>query len=104
MIEVLFSPQCSEVMQVLKMSPDQVVATINERHCGLVSDGLDRIIAARWFTAESIIFANEDIVGIADDEVEAEVRTSPLLNADSKITLKRSESGFTFVNFNFEAE
>ena len=55
-------------------------------------------------TAESIIFANEDIVGIADDEVEAEVRTSPLLNADSKITLKRSESGFTFVNFNFEAE
>ena len=66
------------------------------------------VLYQKWYwdgiTAESIIFANEDIVGIADDEVEAEVRTSPLLNADSKITLKRSESGFTFVNFNFEAE
>jgi len=49
--------------------------------------------------AESIIFANEDVVGITDDAVEAEVRMSPLVKMDSKITLKRSKSGFTFVNF-----
>ena len=66
------------------------------------------VLYQKWFwegiTAESIIFANEDIVGIADNELEAKVRTSPRLKADSKITLKRSESGFTFVNFNFEIE
>ncbi len=66
------------------------------------------VLYQKWYwdgiTAESIIFANKDIVGIADDEVEAEVRTSPLLKANSEITLKRLESGFTFVNFNFETE
>jgi hypothetical protein len=62
----------------------------------------------KWYwdgiIAESIIFANEDIVGITDAEIETIVRLSPLVKADSKITLKRSKSGFTFVNFNFEAE
>ena len=66
------------------------------------------VLHQKWYwdgiIAESIIFANEDIVGITDDEVETEVRMSSLLKADSKITLKRSKSGFTFVNFNFEAE
>ena len=66
------------------------------------------VLYQKWYwdgiIAESIIFANEDIVGITDDEVETEVRMSPLVKADSKITLKRSKSGFTFVNFNFEAE
>ena len=66
------------------------------------------VLHQRWYwdgiIAECIIFANEDIVSITDDEVETEVRMSPLVKADSKITLKRSKSGFTFVNFNFEDE
>ena len=66
------------------------------------------VLYQKWhwdgITAESFIFASEDIVSIDDHEVEVEVRMSPLLKADSKITLTRSETGFTFVNFNFETE
>jgi hypothetical protein len=51
--------------------------------------------------AESIIFANDDISGLTDEEVEQEVRKSPFIKEDSQITLKRLEE-FTFVNFNFE--
>jgi len=51
--------------------------------------------------AESIIFANDDISGLADEKIEQEVRKSPLIKEDSQITLKRLKE-FTFVNFNFE--
>jgi hypothetical protein len=65
------------------------------------------VLYQKWYwdgvTAESIIFADEDIVGVSDDEIQAEVKDTPLLSADSAITLKRSVSGFTFVNFNFES-
>jgi hypothetical protein len=54
-------------------------------------------------TAESIIFADEDIVGVSDEEIQAEVKDAPLLRADSAITLKRSAPGFTFVNVNLES-
>jgi len=66
------------------------------------------VLYQKWFwdgiTAESIIFANDDVAGLEDGEIMDELRDSPLLQAGSKITLKRSESGFTFVNFNFESE
>ena len=65
-----------------------------------------KVLYQKWFwdgiTAESIIFANEDVINLTDKEIEREVRTSPLLQKASKITLSRSKSGFTFVNFNFE--
>ena len=61
-----------------------------------------------WFwdgiTAESIIFANEDVVDLSDQEIEMKVKTSPFLKPDSSITMTRNRSGFTFVNFNFESE
>ncbi len=66
------------------------------------------VLYQKWYwdgiTAESIIFMNDDISGLNDNEIEFEVRTSPLLSQDSSITLSRSESGYTFVNFNFETE
>lgn len=66
------------------------------------------VLYQKWFwdgiTAESIIFANEDVAELTDKEIEEEVKTSPLLNEGSSVTLKRPESGFTFVNFNFETE
>ena len=46
----------------------------------------------------------EDIDGLEKEENVNEVKTSPLVNKDSKITFKRSDSGFTFVNFNFETK
>ncbi len=65
------------------------------------------VLHQKWFwdsiTAESIIFENEDAAGIKDDELEKNVGTSLLVKKNSEITLKRSESGFTFANFNFEA-
>lgn len=54
-------------------------------------------------SAESIIFANDDVADLTDEEIEQETRKSPLVKEGSQITLKRLDSGFTFVNFNFEA-
>ncbi len=51
--------------------------------------------------AESIIFSNDDIGDLTDQEIEALVRTSPIVKEGSALTLKRT-SDFTFVNFNFE--
>jgi hypothetical protein len=53
-------------------------------------------------TAESIIFDSKDVSGLSDNELEGEVRKSPILKNDSSITLTRTASGFTFANFNFE--
>ena len=52
--------------------------------------------------AESIIFANDDISGMTDEEIEQEVRKSPLVKKGSQILIKRLDAGFTFANFNFE--
>lgn len=53
-------------------------------------------------TAESIIFDSGDVSELSDNALEGEVRKSPIVKNDSSITLTRAESGFTFVNFNFE--
>ena len=58
MIEVLFSPECSELIKILELSPDRVVTTINDRHRGLLSDGLDRIVAAHWFSDEHFVLVD----------------------------------------------
>jgi len=64
------------------------------------------VLYQKWtwdgITAESLIFVTEDIKQMSNKELEREVKTSPLLKADTDITIKRSDSGFTFVNFNFE--
>ena len=53
--------------------------------------------------AESLIFANDDVSRMTDEEIEDEVRKSPLVKNGSQMKIKRSDLGFTFVNFNFEA-
>ena len=53
-------------------------------------------------SAESFIFANEDVADMTDEALEQEVRKSPLVNEESDMTIKRLDAGFTFVNFNFE--
>lgn len=53
------------------------------------------------FWGDSIIFINDDIALLTQSEIEALVRSSTLFQPDSKITYKKSNSGFTFVNFNF---
>lgn len=60
----------------------------------------------KWYwdgiIAESLIFDENDIAAFTDQGLESEVRSSPLIKSDSKVTVSRAESGFVFVNFNFE--
>ena len=66
------------------------------------------ILYEKWsfegVTAESFIFANDDVSGMTDEEIEQKVRQSPLVKEGSEILIKRLDAGFTFVNFNFEAQ
>lgn len=51
--------------------------------------------------AESIIFFNEDIKSLSEEEIKEQLKQSPLLKDNSEITYKKSDV-YTFVNFNFE--
>ena len=63
------------------------------------------VLYQKWLwdgmTGESIIFSSDDAKDLNDDEIKALVKLSPIVKEDSKITLKRSDSGFVFANFNF---
>jgi hypothetical protein len=52
---------------------------------------------------ESIFFANEDITHLNQSDLITLVKSLPLVEPDSTLTYKKSDSGFTFVNFNFHA-
>ena len=64
------------------------------------------VLYQKWnwegISAESLIFCNDDISKLSEEEIEKEVRSSPLVASESKMTIKKSEFGFTFVNFNFK--
>ncbi len=62
----------------------------------------------KWYwdgiTAESIIFSGEDANKLDDQAITDLVRSSTLVKKNSSITIKRSDSEFIFVNFNFVTE
>ena len=64
------------------------------------------IVYEKWYwegiNAESVIFLSEDVKDMDNDDLEKEVRASPLIDVDSQVTIKRGEK-FTFVNFNFSS-
>ncbi len=53
--------------------------------------------------AESIVFFSDDVKTLTDEQLEEIIRPLPLLNKDTKITIKRTDEGYTFVNFNLKA-
>lgn len=53
-------------------------------------------------TAESIVFASDDVSELSDIDLEKLVRQSPIVKSNSSVTLTRTAPEFTFVNFNFE--
>ena len=53
------------------------------------------------YRAESLIFSNDDVSDLTDEEIERLVRTSPFVQEGVSLTLNRS-TNFTFCNFNFE--
>jgi hypothetical protein len=65
------------------------------------------VVYEKWkwdgILAESIIFYEDDVSGMVDNEIISQVKDSPLF--DSKIykgnPTIRHNSGFVFVNFNF---
>ncbi|WP_025209089.1 hypothetical protein [Hippea sp. KM1] len=66
------------------------------------------VLYQKWLwdgiVAESIIFAKEDVKDLEDEEIEKLVKSSPIVKEGSKITLKHSDSGYVFVNFNFDIQ
>ena len=68
--------------------------------------GKYQVLYERWswegISAESFIFESVDISNLTDEELEQEVRKSPLVKMDSAVTIKLLDVGYTFVNFNFE--
>lgn len=54
--------------------------------------------------AESFIFLSADIADLTDEEVQTLAKSSPMIKADSELTLVRHADGYTFVNFNFIAD
>lgn len=58
----------------------------------------------RWenYHGDSIIFANEDVAGLDEEEIKNMVKNDSVCQPGSSLTFKRGASGFTFVNFNFE--
>ncbi len=74
-----------------------------------VLDGVD-VLYQNWIfdgiRAESLIFCAEDIADKNDEELKEWVCSSPVA-AETKpnsMTISRSPSGYTYVNFNFKAQ
>ena len=55
-------------------------------------------------TAESLIFDNNDIVGMSDADIHTVINKSPRITTDSTVEITRSTSGYTFVHFSAAAE
>lgn len=54
--------------------------------------------------AESMIFHNDDVKDLSDEDLIAEVKESPLVKPEKGFTVSRNNPDFTFVNFNFETK
>ena len=52
--------------------------------------------------AESIIFLSEDVSDLSDEQLKALVKSSPLVNQESKLTVNDRSGKYSFVNFNFK--
>lgn len=70
-------------------------------------NGIDALYQ-KWIwegiTAESLIFANADVADLDELALKAIVSNSSYANGAStdKMTYSQSQTGYTFVNFNFE--
>jgi hypothetical protein len=52
--------------------------------------------------AESFIFISEDVSHLNDEKLFELVKENYVIGEDERHTVKRSQSGYTFVNFNFK--
>ena len=64
------------------------------------------VVYQKWYWsgihAESIIFYNEDVANLTEEQIKKEVAScTAIVKEDSDMTYKKGEK-YTFVNFNFE--
>ncbi len=52
--------------------------------------------------AESIIFHEEGVADFSDEELFEKIKANCTIHKDSRFTIKRNTSGYTFINFNFQ--
>ena len=75
------------------------------KHEVVMQGGLPALME-RWvwdgIVAESVIFHADDVADMDDDELFNFVKASCIVGDDERHTVKRSLSGYTFVNYNFK--
>ena len=74
MIEVSFSPECLQLMRDFAISHERARTTINDRHRGLVTNGVDRIIAIHWFGINDVVFVDSIVRNKEIDQAQKSVR------------------------------
>lgn len=70
----------------------------------VVIDGYDALHQVwNWegITAESLIFLSADVDGLEDDDLKHLLVSATLAAPGAPITVSHSDSGYTFLNFNF---
>jgi len=63
-----------------------------------------RVLWQKWFwdgiKAESVIFITEEVINLSDEDLSDLVQKN--VPTTSATTISQSQSGYTFVNYNFE--
>lgn len=63
------------------------------------------VLYQKWFwdgfCGESVIFVAEDVIKKSDRSLKKMISELPIVTNKKQITIKRSEVGYVFVNFNF---
>jgi len=92
----------SKKFDSVPVDEDTIILRSQETHLGAYCV-LHQIWKWESIIAESIIFLDEEVLDLEDQELEKMVKASPFCK-EGQTTIKRSESGFTFINFNFESD
>jgi hypothetical protein len=92
----------SKKFDSVPVEEDTIVLRNQETHLGEYAV-LHQIWKWDTIIAESIIFLDEEVIDLEDQDLETIVKSSPFYKK-GQTTIKRSELGFTFVNFNFESD
>ncbi len=67
-----------------------------------VFDCLYQIWQQGIYQANSVIFLNEDVEGMSQEAIEDLVKQDAIFVNKSSTSFTKSDSGYTFVNFNFQ--
>ena len=84
MIQVTFTTECIQFMRDLGIPHERAKVTINDRHRGLISDGLDRVIAIHWFGDDDIVLVDSLV---KNKEVDRERSRTRIVEVQAQLVL-----------------